>query len=457
MGKHPWDVYRSCISDGIIQSTWGDDSYRGICIGLYGGEQIATKWHDEVAYKVYDISEHPIIIDLHVLNTDAVVDIGNIECWDAYLSDLKIYHKDKTADNYWRKYGLISKPSPTQETFIVEHRIGLQDIQSRKYNISPITDFDNFMDQYNNSQEYVSWVFCRPANIDFWDPIKEYYKTHIISWKELSAYGNFGYGIFSSCTLDKLELNFGNIDGDIFMAAHQLIAFSTITELTINVDSNCRVSSLNSLCRNSNIEHLYWKGTSPIVHDLSHLFEGAPNIKTIPDCIKWNETLTGTANLTTSFMGCSKLSRIDCQKGMVCIAGTMPHTFDGCTSITYIEPIFDVSRISPETYGGYNIFKGCTKLYHLKLKGIHGIWRMDGSTHPARQDTWPANSPHTNGDLLSLDTECIKHLFDNALAAKQDEICQLYCPQEWSDKITENMLTSIKSKGWEIYVGNVLQ
>ena len=109
IGKHPWDVgTKSCIKDGIATGTVGDWSYKAISIGIYGGVQNATSWHDENgdAYKQYDISDNPIYLDLNVEDTTKEVDVTSVECWDAYAADEKIYHKDKTLKNCWKKYGL---------------------------------------------------------------------------------------------------------------------------------------------------------------------------------------------------------------------------------------------------------------------------------------------------------------------------------------------------------------
>lgn len=110
IGKHPWDVgTKSCITDGIAIGTVGDWSYRAISIGIYGGVQSAASWHDESgdAYKQYDISDNPIYLDLNVEDTTKEVDVTSVECWDAYAANEKIYHKDKTLVNCWKKYGLV--------------------------------------------------------------------------------------------------------------------------------------------------------------------------------------------------------------------------------------------------------------------------------------------------------------------------------------------------------------
>lgn len=108
IGKHPWDVGTKVgIVDGTITGTWADGSYRAITIGLFGGVQNATAWHDETgdAYRQYDISDNPIYIDLDVPDTTVAIDVTSVECWDAYAGEDQVYHKDKTLENCWKKYG----------------------------------------------------------------------------------------------------------------------------------------------------------------------------------------------------------------------------------------------------------------------------------------------------------------------------------------------------------------
>lgn len=116
MGKHPWDIgSRVAITDGEVKGTWFDVSYNAITLGLFGGYQTATSWHEYTtegytgnAYKVYDISDTPIIIDLNVDDTaNAKVDPSTIECWDMYVGDTQVYHKDKTRENCWAKYSMM--------------------------------------------------------------------------------------------------------------------------------------------------------------------------------------------------------------------------------------------------------------------------------------------------------------------------------------------------------------
>lgn len=115
MGKHPWDIGgRICITDDTFTGAWSDGSYRATTIGLYGGYQTATKWHEYTdegysgnAYKIYDISNNPIIIDLDVPDTTVPIDVTTVECWDMYAGSEQVYHKDKTRENCWKRYGIM--------------------------------------------------------------------------------------------------------------------------------------------------------------------------------------------------------------------------------------------------------------------------------------------------------------------------------------------------------------
>lgn len=146
IGKHPWDVGTKVgIEDGIIEGTWGDTNYKAITIGLYGGVQNAKSWHDETgdAYKQYDISDNPIYIDLNVDDVTKDIDVTSVECWDVYVGDTKSYHKDKTIDNCWKKYGL-AVPFGWN---LYKDNIKIDETQSNNYNIEWKTPFRIYIDK----------------------------------------------------------------------------------------------------------------------------------------------------------------------------------------------------------------------------------------------------------------------------------------------------------------------
>lgn len=109
IGRHPWGLgNKICVTDGTVIGTLTDGSYRAITIGLFGGVQSAASWHDESgdAYRVYDISDHPIYINLDVEDNTLPVDPTSVECWDAYCGTTQVWHKDKTVQNCWVRHRL---------------------------------------------------------------------------------------------------------------------------------------------------------------------------------------------------------------------------------------------------------------------------------------------------------------------------------------------------------------
>lgn len=98
----------SITSDGTYElSTFGNGS-AGAAFKLYGNTETTSEVTIELVNDTYpdgiiDISDSPIIIEIQ---PDNGIDVTSIECWDAYVANEKIYHKDKTLDNCWKKYGL---------------------------------------------------------------------------------------------------------------------------------------------------------------------------------------------------------------------------------------------------------------------------------------------------------------------------------------------------------------
>lgn len=113
MGRAPWEVNDArdqMVTDGVRpvgMMTGGNCS--GFCIGIFGGVQNATKHLDNSngAYRVYDISDHPILIYLDVLDVTSNIDVSTVECWDAYAENTQVWHKDKTVENCLMKYRLM--------------------------------------------------------------------------------------------------------------------------------------------------------------------------------------------------------------------------------------------------------------------------------------------------------------------------------------------------------------
>lgn len=187
IGKHPWDVGTKVgIVDGTITGTRADTSYRAITIGLFGGVQSAASWHDESgdAYKVYDISDHPIYINLDVEDTTLPVDPTSVECWDAYVGETPVWHRDKTFENCWIKHRLalpnnwaVSKSTLSSNTYVVydnplKFRVKQVTAKGITINTSLVSNnanywsisFPSFIIKVSNLPEGVTAIFRRPVN-----------------------------------------------------------------------------------------------------------------------------------------------------------------------------------------------------------------------------------------------------------------------------------------------------
>ena len=128
MGRAPWDIGSySQIYDGdvSIKAYYGIGS-RALTMGFFGGRQTATSWSDDSngAYEIYDISDNPVYISLDVADLTGDIDVTSVECWDAYVGDTQVYHKDKTFENCWEQYGL---------TFPTTYNLTQTDLPSNAY------------------------------------------------------------------------------------------------------------------------------------------------------------------------------------------------------------------------------------------------------------------------------------------------------------------------------------
>lgn len=136
------------ITDGIYGVRgWGGIGCHGICIGLFGGVQTATSYLDNSngAYRVYDISEHPIIIDLDVEDVSIPVDPSSIECWDMYLGEQQVYKRNKTVENCWLKYGFAEKVSDNIYSLTNNCSSHInQPIAGRKYSTPIVSDYKKY-------------------------------------------------------------------------------------------------------------------------------------------------------------------------------------------------------------------------------------------------------------------------------------------------------------------------
>lgn len=99
---------KSITADGEYSISYGE----GHGFILYGGSEVINPVTIELIDNPYldnnglvDITDSPITISL--INNNGI-NLPSVECWDAYLADTQIYHRDKTIENCWKKYHLAT-------------------------------------------------------------------------------------------------------------------------------------------------------------------------------------------------------------------------------------------------------------------------------------------------------------------------------------------------------------
>lgn len=403
MLMHPWDVgNRVRISDGRQTGTWADSSYSTILIGLYGGSQDSTSddW-----YKVYDISDHPIILTL----VPNLIDPQSRECWKLYYNNIA-WEKEKTLENNWVKYKYV-----------------IPKFEGRQYSLTNSSYIDTFKDPPEISypfegecyadpttksvttiKPWVSWNY-QAQNDSFWDYVKQYYAEHDIvnPLSSFNADSNDTPGLFANSNIaGELTLNINN---EQYQTATDIIRNTGITKITFNFKTGEVISALNVFRGASKLTEIvtnkpFW------AKELSGTFEFCESLTTIPaDLIRYNyRNMYNQSNLVYTFEGCKNLVTVPMSSYAESVysdkntirTDSIVQAFNNCPKLQTFYPILDLEGCLPNTSNTTLAFAGCTALTHILIKNLNkGDWRFDGTTDL--------------GTLSNLDTESVKYLLNN--------------------------------------------
>ena len=480
MGRAPWDIGSySFISDGEVstKALYGIGC-KAICIGLFGGVQNAASYLDDSngAYKVYDISDHPLTIDLDVADSSVAVDYSSVEIWDAYIGDTQVYHKDKTVENCLEKYKYCKYISSDSDDEDSQYQIAKDSSMTANNIIVPIPiDFDSLFGKQTSFN-------IAASNSEFWDAVKE--NAQNIGLIIRNSDYNKLKGVFQDSNISgaitiKL-LNPGNIAGD------RMFENTLLNEINFTYDSNIvgdaknQFTSINTLFKSTPNLKTITSTKDLLARDMSGCFEYS-GIEEIPGIIlysarTYNEVKGANpyCSLTSYFCdGCSKLTIINRYRGAtnredssnIIKFQSAYYSFNNCSQLVTIDPILDFEFVRPST--SENAFKNCGKLTDVRIRNLnHGDWHLDD------------NSQH--GNLSALNQESIEYLFanlkdlttrnpdlvysggnpgddnwnGNQFAANPDvSSANLYCPSSWESYITSEMITAANAKGWTVYIG----
>lgn len=404
MGKHPWDIGNTTyITDTDVTGSTGDTSYRALTIGLYGGVQNATAWHDETgdAYRIYDISTTPIYIDIGFPDSTLPIDPSTKECWKINHSSTTIYSKDKTVENAWIKYKLVtSTTSGKYNIKTVKNNTGYNLIA-----LPTVTDLSSWLTSNNISSgstlNQVRWNIAFD-NTEYWDTIKDWYSENTI--------GAF-ISLFESSGIEgSVTINGGNSS---YESAEQMIYKTGITNVTINLPNSHTITSGHDMFKQgTSLESVVFNvadGNPVVLKDVSGMFANCPKLTSIPSNICYENaeqsSVEGLYTMNSGYMFdyASKLTSVPepAIKNVIRsrIAVQMFYYND---ALTTIGPTLDWSCLHPSKAN--DVFYRCNKLTSVKIQNLnHGDWVFDG---------YKRNSLCA-GLLDYLDKESVQYLFNN--------------------------------------------
>lgn len=366
-----------------------------------------------------DISDDPIIIELY---NNKGVDLSTQECWDVYLGDIPMYHKEKTVDNCWIKYKyakyatLESNPSLN---LIKVNGYGYTGEPAGGLIIPSVSDWKDkvCMIEGSDPYSYISWEGLNIVNSDFWTEVVDFYKNNNISTSYLDIAAPFkNCNLTGELTLN-LDRNYGTYKQ--FGSFKDAFRDSQIKNIVIN-NKGVQVTVTQNMFRGANeLETLTLSPSDSHfeAYDCSGMFEFCQKLKSYSNnFIRWsargnfNETANGSTNIAYAFelVGLTEIPSYDVNDrfsddNTIISYSFADQAFNACTNLIKIGPVIDLRYVNPLTSANLT-FNNCPKLQDVRIKNLnHGTWRFDGK----------GESGVNNGYLPALNQESVAYLMDN--------------------------------------------
>lgn len=409
-------------------------------------------------------------LTIHAAEVDKPVDPSTVRCWTVYHGSDVLYHENKTKENAWEAYNLITTETihGTKSKLIVKSFVGLDGTKKL-----PTLDVYKDSDFYSKAADGTV-TFQRFNGIlnnkEVATKVKEWFAAHTVDGV-FNQTANRTKGLFNGSDIDgTVTINYD--DPNIFGVAE--FADSNIEKVIINTGF---VTSLHEIFyRASNLREVEFENIARS-QDLSGAFEFCHNLLKLP-VINWGDGNTSfnstdasgivtvvtykvsCSNAGFAFEYCYRLPEIpqygatrDAATNTLTFTNYSPQTFNQCKALTKIGPILDFRYLEPANAS--LIFGGCTALTDLRLKNLnHGSWRFDEKTI----------NGVVHGNLSALDAESVKYLIDNlsdlTVTSSDDEhaisavrTAELHCPSTWTS-ITDAQVTAANAKGWRIFIND---
>ena len=357
-------------------------------------------------------------LTIHTAEVDKPVDPSTVRCWTVYKGADVLYHENKTKENAWEAFNLITTETIGKEgKLIAKSFVGLDGTKKL-----PTLDVYKDSDFYSKAADG-KVTFQRFNGIlnnkEIAAKVKEWFAAHTISQIFINA-SNRTKGLFYASDIDgtvTLNIDEANISGVAEFAD------SNIEKVIINTGT---VTSLHELFyRAGNLREVEFE-IAARSQDLSGAFEFCGNILKLPK-INWSDgnrsfnSTDASGNITVvtfkapcsnacyAFEYCYRLPELpqygatrDAKTNVLTFTDYAPQVFNQCKALTKIGPILDFRYLKPANAS--LIFGGCTALTDLRLKNLnHGSWDF----------TEKAINGVVHGNLSALDADSIKYLIDN--------------------------------------------
>ena len=409
-------------------------------------------------------------LTIHAAEVDKPVDPSTVRCWTLYHGSDVLYHENKTKENAWEAYNLITTEtiSGTKSKLIVKSFVGLDGTKKL-----PTLDVYKDSDFYSKAADGTV-TFQRFNGIlnnkEVAAKVKEWYAAHTVD-DVFNQTANRTKGLFNGSDIDgTVTINYDEPN----IAGVAEFADSNIEKVIINTGF---VTSLHEIFyRATNLREVEFENAARS-QDLSGAFEFCHNLLKLP-VINWGDGNTSfnstdasgivtvvtykvpCSNAGFAFEYCYRLPEIpqygatrDAATNTLTFINYSPQTFNQCKALTKIGPILDFRYLEPANAS--LIFGGCTALTDLRLKNLnHGSWRFDEK----------AINGVVHGNLSALDADSVKYLIDNlsdlTVTEGDDEhaisavrTAELHCPSTWTS-ITDVQVTAANAKGWRIFIND---
>lgn len=465
----------SITADGTYDITEFGSATNGAVFRLYGDTGVTSEVTIELVNDTYpdgiiDISENPIIIKQ--VNTKGI-DITTKECWDVYLNNIHTYHKDKTFENCWEKYGFVTDKytdDDGEHTF-PNGKISVSNNTGYVFDggivMPKIVDLNNVIkviDKDKIVQSYLTWNIS-VTNDDVWEDVRKWYSGNTINGTMISS------SLFTNCSINgDIILNINNNENlvdsgntsekNYYLFAHDFVNGSKINSITFNLAEGHRFSVGHNMFRGAT-ELTECHTNYPIgATDSSGMFEWCGKLKTYDsNFINWGDRANfnynneGGTNMAFCFeyTGLETIpqynqeDRFADNNTIICLP-YIAQMFNGSNSLKTVGPVIDIKMVNPPVDGAAYLAFAAEAITDIRIKNLnHGDWYLNGKGS--------GNSNH--GNLPNLDQESINYLIENLynLPAnyKEDNVLRYNNSfSRWNgyEKTSSNQYTRIDEIGW---------